>query len=69
MIGHMDPISNIFFQTHDIEVKLVSTLFHLPGSSAAALLSGSGMSLRASIPLSIGDTGSGPGREESNDVH
>ncbi len=56
----MDSIFSTFFQTHDIEVKLVSTLFHLPGSSAAALLSGSGMILRASIPLSVWDTSSGP---------
>ncbi|WP_166806312.1 hypothetical protein [Cryobacterium cheniae] len=52
---------------HDIEVKLVSTLFHLPGSSAAARLSGSGMIRRASTP-SVRETRSGPGREESNDV-
>ncbi|WP_166785516.1 hypothetical protein [Cryobacterium cryoconiti] len=48
----------------------MSTLFHLPGSSAAALLSGGGVgfSFSASSPSSVWDASRGPGREESNDV-
>ena len=46
----------------------MSTLFHLSGSPAAALLSGNGTTLRAPNTLSARETSSGPGREESNDV-
>lgn len=46
----------------------MSTLFHLPGSPAAALLSGNGTTLRAPVTLSAWESSSGPGREEFNDV-